>query len=63
MSKQKSLVKKIREWAKAEGVKVKITNLPADLPAPLTGLTGEELADYFSNPKPKPNGKGGKNGK
>jgi hypothetical protein len=33
---------------------------PNDPPAPKSGLTGQELADYFS-PKPK-DGTGGKNG-
>jgi hypothetical protein len=54
MSKKKKLIKTLQEWAKAEGIKIRITPLDnSDSPAPKTGLTGAELADYFS-PKPAP---------
>jgi hypothetical protein len=34
MNKKKSLVKMIREWARAEGIKIRITPLPIEKPKP-----------------------------
>jgi hypothetical protein len=62
MSEPITLKQAIKEWAKGEGIEVKITPLdPADPPAPKSGMTGQQLADFFS-PQPKPSGKDGKNG-
>lgn len=48
--KQPSYIETIKAGLVEAGITAVFSDLPADPPAPKSGMTGAELAEYFSNP-------------